>query len=45
MVAKKITWEQFKVCSNDAQGVRLRFEDLCRQLFVNEFLTKNKSHR
>lgn len=42
MAADKITWEQFMICNNEAQGINLRFEDLCRQLFENEFLAENK---
>lgn len=37
-----ITWEQFITTNNNADGVRFKFEDLCRQLFVNEFLSANK---
>lgn len=42
MSADKVTWEQFMICNNEAQGINLRFEDLCRQLFENEFLAENK---
>lgn len=45
MGANKITWEQFAVCSNEAQSINHRFEDLSRQLFVYEFLNGNKEHR
>lgn len=45
MAADKITWEQFMFCNNDARGVRYGFEDLCRQLFVYEFLPENKTFR
>lgn len=41
MVVEKISWEYFKVCNND---VRLKFEDLCRQIFEKEFLVSNKEH-
>ena len=44
MGANKITWEQFAVCSNEAQSINHRFEDLSRQLFVYEFLKGNKEH-
>ncbi|WOO38095.1 hypothetical protein R2R35_06225 [Anaerocolumna sp. AGMB13020] len=40
-----ITWEQFITKNNDARGVRFKFEDLCRQLFTNEFLSVNKKNR
>lgn len=45
MGANKITWEQFAVCSNEAQSINHRFEDLSRQLFVYEFLKGNKECR
>ena len=42
MTARNISWEQFAVCNTEGKGLRLRFEDLCRQLFCNEFLSQNK---
>ena len=45
MATNKITWEQFAVFNNDARGIRYRFEDLCRQLFVYEFLSQNKGQK
>ena len=42
MATGQITWEQFITVNNDARGVRYKFEDLCRQLFTYEFLSKNK---
>lgn len=41
MATIQITWDQFITNNVDARGVRYKFEDLCRQLFVNEFLPKN----
>lgn len=41
--AERITWDQFIICCNDSQSVNLRFEDLCRQLFWEEFLSDNSS--
>lgn len=38
----QITWDCFCVYNNDSQGIRYKFEDLCRQLFMNEFLAGNK---
>lgn len=38
----KLTWEQFKETIVDDKGIRIKFENLCRQLFVNEYLSKNK---
>ena len=31
-----ITWEQFITSNNDVRGVRYKFEDLSRQLFIYE---------
>lgn len=45
MVIGQITWEQFIVSNNDASGIQYKFEDLCRQLFTYEFLSKNKTHK
>lgn len=42
MAVEQITWECFIMSSNDARGVRLKFEDLSRQLFTYEFLAQNK---
>ena len=42
MVNKNISWNQFKICCKDNNGIKLRFEDLCRQLFEHEFLQKNQ---
>lgn len=41
MAVKKITWEQFAKTCTEPEGIRFQFESLCRQLFVNEFLSKN----
>lgn len=41
----KLTWEQFKETIVDDKGIRIKFENLCRQLFVNEYLSKNKKSR
>ncbi len=38
----QINWDSFKVFNQDAQGVRFKFENLCRQIFINENLSKNK---
>lgn len=45
MANGQITWEQFITSNNDARGVRYKFEDLCRQLFAFEFLSKNKINK
>lgn len=39
----QIDWNSFKIFNPDAKGLNSKFEDLCRQLFVNEFLAGNKS--
>lgn len=39
----KLTWEQFKETIVDDKGIRIKFENLCRQLFVNEYLSKIKN--
>jgi len=44
MFFRLATWEKF-TRSNDTRGVRFKFEDLCRQLFTNEFLSENKKTR
>lgn len=45
MANGQITWEQFITSNNDARGVKYKFEDLCRQLFAFEFLSKNKINK
>lgn len=40
-----ITWEQFITSNNDVRGVRYKFEDLSRQLFIYEFLSNNNNHK
>ena len=42
MADRIINWERFKLTNNDERGVQLRFEDLCRQLFIREYLSGNK---
>ena len=41
----QINWDSFKAYGQDSRGVRYKFEDLCRQLFVNENLSGNKQFR
>lgn len=45
MLYGNVTWEQFTKSNADVRGIRYRFEDLCRQLFINEFLSKNVKYR
>ena len=41
----QINWDSFATYNQDARGIRFKFEDLCRQLFVNENLPGNKRNR
>lgn len=41
----RINWDSFATYNHDARGIRLKFEDLCRQLFANEYVTGNKQFR
>lgn len=45
MLKNQITWESFKLYKIDERGIRYKFEDLCRQLFIYEFLPKKKEHK
>ena len=38
-----ITWDSFIINNSDPRGVQSKFEDLCRQIFVNHFLSSNTS--
>lgn len=40
----QLSWNSFEATDPDARGTQLRFEDLCRQLFVNEYLSENKRY-
>lgn len=40
-----INWESFAAYNHDVRGIRLKFEDLCRQLFINENLSGNKKFK
>ena len=37
-----ISWESFAINNPDARGIHYKFEDLCRQLFYYENISKNK---
>ena len=41
----QINWDSFKMHNHDTKGIRLKFEDLSRQLFINENLLGNKRYR
>lgn len=40
-----ITWDVFKINNQFSEGIQLKFEDLCRLLFTNEFLSNNKRYK
>ena len=37
----QISWDSFKLFNIDSRGIRMKFEDLCRQLFSNEMFANN----
>lgn len=41
----QVNWDSFQIHKQDAKGIRQKFEDLSRQLFVNENLLGNKRYR
>ena len=41
----QINWESFATYNHDVRGIRIKFEDLCRQLFINENLSGNKQFK
>lgn len=41
----QISWENFSTYCHDARGIRFKFEDLCRQIFINENISGNKQFR
>ena len=43
--AMQINWDSFKTFNQDARGICYKFEDLCRLLFINENLSRNKQFR
>ena len=44
-MVNQITWERFKIYNQDSRGIQYKFEDLCRQLFINENLAYNEPFR
>lgn len=44
-MAVEVNWENFASNNNDPDGVRHKFENLCRQLFTNDYLKENKKSR
>ncbi len=45
MSTGQITWDYFRINNNNSESISFKFEDLCRQLFMNEFLSGNKVYR
>ena len=41
----QISWESFSIYNHDTQGIRFKFEDLCRQIFINQNISENKQFR
>lgn len=39
------TWDRFRSACDGARGIQLVFEDLCRQLFEEEYLSGNKKQK
>ena len=44
-MAVEVNWENFASNNNDPDGVQQKFENLCRQLFTNDYLKENKKSR
>lgn len=44
-MAVEVNWEDFASNNNDPDGVQHKFENLCRQLFTNDYLKENKKSR
>ena len=44
-MAVEFNWENFASNNNDPDGVQHKFENLCRQLFTNDYLKENKKSR
>ena len=44
-MAVEVNWENFASNNNDSDGVQHKFENLCRQLFTNDYLKENKKSR
>ena len=41
----QVSWDNFRAFNHDSRGIEYKFEDLCRQLFVNENLGGNKQFK
>ncbi len=44
-MAVEVNWENFASNNNDPESIQHKFENLCRQLFTNDFLKENKITR
>lgn len=44
-MSAQINWENFEANNPDVRGIQHKFEDLCRQIFENEFLSSNDVHK
>ena len=40
-----INWSSFQTFKQDASGIRFKFEDLCRQILIEENLSSNQKFR
>ena len=40
-MAVEVNWENFASNNNDPESIQHKFENLCRQLFTNDFLKEN----
>lgn len=41
-MAVEVNWENFASNNNDPESIQHKFENLCRQLFTNDYLKENK---
>ena len=44
-MAVEVNWENFASNNNDPESIQHKFENLCRQLFTNDYLKENKKSR
>lgn len=44
-MAVEVNWENFASNNNDPESIQHKFENLCRQLFTNNYLKENKKSR
>jgi len=41
----QINWNSFELYNPDPKGINSKFEDLCRQIFINDNLSNNKNYK